>query len=110
MGAQQQIQIGQLGAVAWAARGVAEVSASTPERVFGKGKAVIRLVKDTASTMRPTMAGLAKLRPMPPNSSLTMTMDTKAPTTGIHRGMVEGTLKASNSPVTTADRSWMESG
>ena len=73
-------------------------------------EAVIRLVKDTASTMRPTMAGLAKLRPMPPNSSLTMTMDTKAPTTGIHRGMVEGTLKASSSPVTTADRSWMESG
>ena len=32
-------------------------------------EAVIRLVKDTASTMRPTMAGLAKLRPMPPNSS-----------------------------------------
>ena len=62
-------------------------------------------VTDTDSTMRATMAGFAKLRPMPPNSSFTTTMATNEPITAMYSGMVEGRLKASSKPVTTADRS-----
>ena len=70
----------------------------------------MRPAKLTASTMRPTMAGFAKLWPRPPNICFAMTTATKLPRMAIHRGIVEGRLNASRMPVTTADRSLMVIG
>ena len=55
--------------------------------------------------MRATMAGLAKLRPSPPNISFTTMMATIAPMTGTYSGMEAGMLNESSKPVITAVRS-----
>ena len=52
-----------------------------------------------------TIAGFAKLKPMPPNSCLTITIAKNAPTTTTHRGSDGGQLNAISIPVTTADQS-----
>ena len=53
------------------------------------------------------MAGFAKFWPMPPKRFFTITMANREPTTAIQIGKVEGRLKASRMPVTTALRSPM---
>ncbi len=63
------------------------------------------VVKENIITIRPTSAGFMKLQPMPPNSCLAKTMAARSPTSSIQMGMLTGTLKATNMPVTTADRS-----
>ena len=65
----------------------------------------MRVAKPMNRAIRPTRAGLAKLKPMPPNSCLMTTMAMKAPTTQIHSGMFTGRFMARMMPVTTADRS-----
>ena len=84
---------------AMTARGVAVETAS------GKTQAVMVLEKERNSTIRPTMAGLAKFRPRPPKSCLTTRMATMLPKAACHRGMVTGRLQARMTPVTTADQS-----
>ena len=56
------------------------------------------------------MAGLKGFLPSPPKVILAMAMATKAPMTTIHQGIVEGRLKASSTPVTTADQLEIVSG
>ena len=64
------------------ARGVAEEMASQATSGVGYAYWVIKAGKETARVIRPTMAGLAKLQPMPPKSSLVTMMATMAPITG----------------------------
>ena len=66
--------------------------------------------QDTNRTTRAVIAGFAKFFPIPPNSIFTTTIATKQPTIAIQNGNVDGRLKASNIPVTTALQSEMVLG
>ena len=68
---------------------------------------VICPAKAMSRKIRPVMAGLAKLQPMPPNSCLTITIATKQPTMAIQMGNPAGRFIASSRPVTAALKSEM---
>ena len=87
------------------ASGVAALTASAPVPWKGSTQLFISSGKLAMMTMRPMRAGLTKLWPSPPNICLATTMAATPPRAACHKGMVAGRLKASSSPVTTADKS-----
>ena len=89
-------------------RVVGPVTASAKWRLqsgLGTGQEVICTGKAMSRVTRATRAGLNGLWPKPPKGIFAMPMATSAPITMIQIGRLEGTLKASNKPVTTAEPS-----
>ena len=66
---------------------------------MGPGNETIRMIL-------PIRAGFTKFCPIPPKNCFTTTIATNAPMGIIQKGIVEGKLNASNSPVTTALKSF----
>ena len=87
-----------------------EIFPSANEGVTNALASPIAAEKDTNRTTRAVIAGFAKFFPIPPNSIFTTTIATKQPTIAIQNGNVDGRLKASNIPVTTALQSEMVLG
>ena len=84
--------------------GVAPVTASIPACLF-TGHDVICTGNEIKRKTRPTSAGLKMLFPKPPNDNFPNPMAAIAPTIIIHHGKLDGTLKASKIPVTSAEPS-----
>ena len=63
--------------------------------------------QDASKNALAAKAGFTIFCPRPPKAILTTTIANIAPITNCHTGNVNGTLKASNIPVTTADKSFI---
>ena len=66
--------------------------------------------QEASRNARPASAGFMKFLPMPPNRHFAKMMENRAPITMTHSGADTGDTKESSTPVTTADRSPVESG
>lgn len=85
---------------------VAPVAPSaSPNPGSGSGHAVVAAGKEINRNTRPVSAGLKMLQPRPPNAILAMAMANTAPAAVIHHGSDAGRLRASRTPVRSAEQS-----
>lgn len=86
---------------------VADETASMADFRSGAGQVVICAGNEMSKNIRPTSAGLKMFLPKPPKDIFPIPMAANAPIAKIHAGRLDGTLKASNTPVMMADPSFI---
>ena len=98
---------------------ISNVFTASPALKFASGvgpvtpsytKYVIFPVNEIKRKQRAPSAGFIKFCPRPPNSCFTTMIANTEPSAPIQSGNVGGRFKASNSPVTTALKSWIVTG